>query len=358
MTLRSIHIWILGLLFGAVSAADAQVTNVAVTPSPAILGQPATVTVTGGSAPCGAVQINYGDGTTTTYPIPALPVSQSHTWNTAGNKTVVATGQGNCTGQATVTVGVVKSKVGAGVGVSKGKWPVYAMRIKSYFGLSQPGGVAAIAGENFGAERGTVVATLKRWNGAARDVSLGVSGWSPTLIEVEWPADIDGVRDQMDAVVEATNATKTHSATWKVFFRAETDYKLLPMSRVTVITCGSDGNKNRCNDANPGSNGTCLIDPFTVKCNGSFWAEHYNCHGAIGEDSGTDGFWIRLANDWRMANVVFLKDAPGGTVGNPAPPFPYGSATWKPTVTWSVTPADIITYCARVYIIGPKGVPY
>ena len=342
-------------LLGSVSAAHAQVTKVEVTPSPAILGQPATVTVTGGSAPCGAVQVNYGDGQASTYPISALPLVQTHVWNTVGNKTVVASGQGNCTGQATVTVGIVRSATK--IGVNKGT-QMYAMRIKSYFGLSQPRGLAAIAGENFGAQPGQVVAKLKTWNGATKPVSLIVKDWRPSLIEVTWPADIEGVRDQMDVVVEVTDATNTHKAGWNVFFRAETDYQLLSMSRVQVLTCGKDGNKNRCNDANPGSNGTCLIDPSIVKCDGSFGAMHYNCHGAIGDDTGTDAFQIKLANDWTIQKFIFLKNDHGGTVGNPVPSLPFGTAKWTPKVSWTVTPADTITYCTHVYVVGPKGVPY
>lgn len=372
MILRSIHIRILILLLGSASAAHAQVMNVVVAPSPAILGQPATVTVTGGSAPCGAVEINYGDGTTITYPTTVLPYTQSHTWNTVGNKTVVATGQGNCTGQATVTVGVVRPGVGAGIGVNKST-QMYAMRIKSYFGLSQPGGVAAITGENFGAERGRVVARLTAWNGDPKEVPLTVLGWSPTLIEVEWPAGIVAVRDQMDAFVEATNAIKTHKASWKVFFRAETDYKLLPMSRVRVVTCGDDGNYNKCNSG-PIRGESCADHqrfPLALgnpSCDGSFFGFHYNCWAAVGNDSGTDEFEVRLKNDWVIADVDFKRYVTGdwgtvfknseGAVSNPSPPAPTGSAAWNARVKWEVTPADYLNYCAFVRISGPKGVPF
>ena len=368
MTLRSIHIGILGLLLGSVSAAYAQVAKVEVTPSPAILGQPATVTVTGGSAPCGAVEINYGDGMAITYPTTILPYVQSHTWNTVGNKTVVATGHGNCTGQATVTVGVVKAKVGAGVGVNKGT-QMYAMRIKSYFGLSQPGGVAAIAGENFGAEPGRVVAKLMEWTGTIADVPLTIIGWSPTLIEVEWPAGIVGVRDQMNAVVEATNAINTHKASWKVFFRAETDYKLLPMSEVRLVTCGNGGNYDSCNGSEyVGSCGYISTEfrPPVPKCAGSFRGFHANCWGTVGNDSGTDEFAVRLRQDWVISGVDFKKNTPGnglfksseGAVGNPSPPAQTGSAAWNARVKWEVTPDDFVSYCAFVHISGPKGVPF
>ncbi len=352
------HILMLILLLVSVTSAYAQVTGVQVTPSPATVGQPATVTVTGGAAPCGAVQINYGDGVPTTYPISALPLVQAHTWIAAGNYTVVATGQGNCAGQASVTLTVGRSNQATKVGVDTSKGMRIPMQIKSYFGLSEPGGVAAMAGQGFGPNRGTVVAKLKAWNGGARNVPLTVKGWSPTLIEVEWPADLIGVRDQADAIVEARHDNAFDKTSWKVFFRADTEHKVLSMSRVRVVTCGNDGNKNWCNDVNPGKNGGCAVDPFTAACTGSFGAAHYNCHGAVGNDGGVDQYRIALANDWRITNVSFQKDAGGGTVNNPAPPLVSGSTTWNPTVAWSVTPSNIVGYCAQVRITGPKGVPH
>jgi len=61
--------------------------------------------VTGSSA-CGALTIDYGDGTAITYALNGLPTTQSHTWTSAGTKTIVSTGQGNCVGTipASVTV--------------------------------------------------------------------------------------------------------------------------------------------------------------------------------------------------------------------------------------------------------------
>jgi hypothetical protein len=344
------------LLLGSATAAYAQVTSVQVTPSPATVGQPATVTVTGGAAPCGAVEINYGDGPPTTYPITALPLAQAYTWTAAGTYTVIATGQGNCAGQASVNITVARRNK-AGVSPHTGR--LRAMRITSYFGLSAPGGAAAIAGQDFGPNRGSVVAKLKAWNGAARIVALTVTRWSPTLIEVEWPASLIGVRDQSDAIVEVKHDNATDRASWKVFFRADTEHKVLPMSGVTVVACSKDGNKNWCNDVNPGRNGGCAIDPFTTACTGSFGAAHYNCHGAVGTDNGTDRYRIVLANDWRITDVSFHNDpGEGGLVTAPSPPLVSGSATWSPRVTWSVSPSNTVAYCARVHITGPKGVPH
>ena len=360
MTVRAIPVWALGILFGAAAPAFPQVTTVQVTPSPATVGQQATVTVSGGTGPCGAVLIDYGDGQATTYPLfSGLPTSQPHTWATAGTKTVVATGQGNCGGQATVTVNVVRSNVAVQVDKNANKGIHVPMRIKSYFGVSEPGGVAAIAGQGFGPAGGTVRALLKAWNGANRIIPLTVTGWSHTLIEVEWPADLGGVRDQTDAVVQARHANGVDKAEWKVFFRAQLDYQVLPMSRVRVVSCGDDGNRNQCNStARDGD--SCATwgnyHPGVPKCAGSFVGMHYNCSGAIGNDQGTDEFEVRLRNGWSIADFDFQKETEGGAVGTPAAPA--GSASWNPRITWAVTPADRISYCAFIHISGPKGVPF
>jgi hypothetical protein len=78
---------------------------ISVAPASLVTGQPATVTVAGSPA-CGAVTIDYGDGTAITYALTGLPTSQSHTWTTAGTKAITATGQGNCVGQSTGSVNV------------------------------------------------------------------------------------------------------------------------------------------------------------------------------------------------------------------------------------------------------------
>ena len=81
-------------------------TGVAAVPASVVTGQPATITVSG-SLLCGAIEINYGDGTGQVYAITGLPFSQTHTWSTAGTKTITATGHGDCGGQVTTTVTVV-----------------------------------------------------------------------------------------------------------------------------------------------------------------------------------------------------------------------------------------------------------
>jgi hypothetical protein len=82
-----------------------QIAAVTVNPGATVTGQSANVTVSG-SPTCSAIQIDYGDGTVITYPIGALPTTQGHVWTTAGTKTIIASGQGDCLGSTTTTVSV------------------------------------------------------------------------------------------------------------------------------------------------------------------------------------------------------------------------------------------------------------
>jgi hypothetical protein len=80
-------------------------TSVAAVPASVVTGQPSTITVSG-SPVCGAMEINYGDGTGQVYAITGLPFSQTHTWSTAGSKTITAIGHGDCGGQVTTSLTV------------------------------------------------------------------------------------------------------------------------------------------------------------------------------------------------------------------------------------------------------------
>jgi PKD repeat protein len=81
------------------------VTGVQVSAPSVESGATLTVTVVG-SNPCGAANIDYGDGTAITYAITSLPVTQSHQYSKAGNFTVTARGMGNCDGEAGAQVKV------------------------------------------------------------------------------------------------------------------------------------------------------------------------------------------------------------------------------------------------------------
>jgi len=64
-----------------------------------------------GTNPCGAANLNYGDGTVITYPITSLPAQQTHAYERPGTYTVTARGMGNCDGEASTTIQVRRAVV-------------------------------------------------------------------------------------------------------------------------------------------------------------------------------------------------------------------------------------------------------
>jgi hypothetical protein len=95
------------MVLGSVNAGAVEqrgvVSGVAVTPGAARTGTTITATVTG-TNPCGAVFIDWGDGTAVTHPIVDLPTTHTHAYSHGGNYTVRVRGMGNCDGDVTAPV--------------------------------------------------------------------------------------------------------------------------------------------------------------------------------------------------------------------------------------------------------------
>ena len=70
-------------------------------------GAPVTLNVTG-TNPCGAVNIDYGDGNVVTHPISDVPAAITYTYRRAGAYRIVAKGMGNCDGEVTTSVRVTE----------------------------------------------------------------------------------------------------------------------------------------------------------------------------------------------------------------------------------------------------------
>jgi hypothetical protein len=91
----------LAILALATTTAAAQprgvVTAIALEPNPTTVSTTVTATVTG-TNPCGAVFIDWGDGTAVTYAITGLPAAQTHAYNRGGQYLVIAKGMGDCDG--------------------------------------------------------------------------------------------------------------------------------------------------------------------------------------------------------------------------------------------------------------------
>ena len=346
------------------TAAHAQVTSVEVAPN-TFVGVPLKVTVKGGV--CGAVMINFGDpndpvpdNNETTFAIETLPFVKNHTWHNEGIFTIKATGQGNCTGSATAVVTVKKF-----TGTLSPR-----PKITGYFGLARPGGVAGIVGTALGSA-GTVTATLKKWNGQTFVVpfertdnpeTTQILEWKSALIGIRWP-DVSGVRAQ-DATIRVKVGNFT-SNEWTVPFTPDTDFKMLELADVKVVSCSVDANSNVCNtvkDTNP----CAPIPPISNELSpwpagASIHGWHSNCPAVIGDDSGTDVYQVSLKNDWVLETFDLDKDRTGDDgdyIKDPTPAFPRGAATWKVSMKWLASADDEVTYNAMIGIIGPKGVPH
>ena len=89
---------LLALATEAYAAQRGVVTAIALSPQKTRTGNDVTVTVTGRN-PCGAVFIDWADGTALTYPLHQLPAAQTHKYDKPGQYTVVARGMGNCDGE-------------------------------------------------------------------------------------------------------------------------------------------------------------------------------------------------------------------------------------------------------------------
>ena len=97
-------------LASALTGAGAQgaITQVAVE-APA--GQTEVVVTVRGNNPCGAVTVDYGDGTKITHAIVALPTTFSHQYHKPGEHRVTAHGNGNCGGEVATSINVQPSHV-------------------------------------------------------------------------------------------------------------------------------------------------------------------------------------------------------------------------------------------------------
>jgi RHS repeat-associated protein len=84
-----------------------RVTGVTASPLAQKYGTSITITVTGWTTPCSQVQVDFGDGTVTPYPIASpyqLPLQVTHTYAAAGLYNVVVTGQTGASGPCVGTV--------------------------------------------------------------------------------------------------------------------------------------------------------------------------------------------------------------------------------------------------------------
>ena len=91
-----------------IAAQRGAIRNVSVSPSSAETGVPVQIRVTGDN-PCGAVRIDYGDGTERiTHPLTDVPATIRYVYKRPGTYQVRAEGMGNCDGEASTVVKIAQ----------------------------------------------------------------------------------------------------------------------------------------------------------------------------------------------------------------------------------------------------------
>jgi hypothetical protein len=318
---------------------------------------------------------------------PGFPISTSCTYTTPGLKKLEASSGSSrgedCTGIASAEVSVLPvgglggavedlCKVvkcsGTSTGFTTGL-PTPGIVDKSppvitdVIGLVQPGSAfpILILGSGFGPKPGKVNITgqfgTKQMLGDPNSPPFNPLDWSSKGKWVgAWvPGNITGVQDHQ-ATVQIMKPGGEASNHFPVNFVAAREFgKLLIASDVKLLSCGDDGNFDLCNGKlDPDDS----YGPFVSVCEASLCGDHANNWGAIGDDNDNDVFQVNLKNGWRLESIVVDKDATGGTIGSPSPPFPPDETSWTPTISWMVTSGDQIYYRVYISINGPKGTSY
>jgi hypothetical protein len=322
-----------------------------------------------GTGTCGSLQLDFGDGAKATLSQATFPTTAQHPYATTGTKTLKATAGAQCQGQATASLTVKSSLVELCTKVNCADLlsAVVAPKIDQvvpFISNITPGGAVAIKGSGLGAVEGKLyLKGLKKYNGVDLgpvEVPIakepGKDFWNPTNVLGFIPGNITQVMDQ-PATLQIKTAGNKWSNEYPLNFKAAKEFVMLPYTdpAVKLIACGTDSNRDVCNEWADPDDGLW----FASICADTFYGFHLNVWGAIGDDVGTDKFEITLKNGWVIDGgkvYVYVDQGEGYTLGPGT--VPVGVTSWKPSVQWNVSPNDDLCHGADVYISGPKGVPW
>ncbi len=370
----------LAMVLVAGSANAASLVSVTAAPDPAAPNQQVTITATkSGTQNCGW-KVIYGDGGSSApmgFPDPTK--NALHTYTANGTYTIQVTGAShgnkpNCTGSASTQIVVETSNGGGGGTVQIGPAvdrPVlkpkgdpgpefgltelcqkvdcgaltYLPKVEGHFGFTKPGGVVAFKGRGFGSA-GKMTLTYKDWKNATKTADLEILEWTTGMVGTKIPASLQGFQDQTASVV-LTNSLGKKSPAYAFALHPTLDSVDLSRNDVRIVHCDDDANLNACDMLdNPG-------DPPIP-------GFHMNKIGAIGDDQGTDKYEIKVKNGWVIS---WTRTDKWGTSSNewvngPSNGAGVGLATWTPSYTWNVSPADKVWYSTWITVEGPRGVPF
>lgn len=236
----------------------------------------------------------------------------------------------------------------------------------------EPGELILLGGTNFGSpdpnqSKGEVILqNVSYFPGFGFSVKLLNDFWSQGAVAVQLPKPFpttpfgELIGDQ-PVTLHIKRADGVVSNKFTVFFQAEREIKVLAHTdpAVTLISCGDDGNFDRCNgviddDESP------VFWQAGAACFATLCGLHENSWGAVGDDEGSDQFQINLKNGWTLHDISVgtIKTSTAEKLDGPEPSFPHGATSWSPQFSWSVTPNDRVGYQVTVFIKGPKGVPH
>jgi hypothetical protein len=297
-----------------------------------------------------------------------FPVTTTHTYATAAEYTVRAGPVSpDCSMSAQVNLTVEKCGLTIGAvpadalaGLLEALW---TPRVEFAFGIIEPGGPLVVGGNQFGLATGNVwiegafgkrQLTVTQVQGDDEWHNGGIGAQMPPANQL---TGMDGP-DDLGFEIWVETAAGRVSNRWPLRFLEEV--KALPRDSVQVLSCGDDGNSNNCNGVSDDGD-FCFLPELlsTGYPQTSIAGGHYNCLGAIGDDTDTDTYRISLENGWALQSFEFQDYLPFD-IGHASAPsnFPQGATSWNPAVNWTVTPGDEIIYGLQVYIVGPKGIPH
>ncbi len=365
-------------LCAAGAANGANLDAVTASPDPGTAGQQITITASkSGPENCGWL-VNYGDGTSSQpMGFPGATKSVQHEYSAPGTYTIHVAGanHGNkpqCNDSASHEI-EVKPAHGPGGGtleISKvadlplGLKPndptlqiselckqinckglVAIPNVEGHFGLTRPGGVVAWKGKGF-AGQGKVTLSYVDWKNNPKTATLEILEWKNGLLGTKIPAGLTGFRAQTASIV-VTNEAGNKSAPYAFALHPTLDSVDLKRQHVKIVHCSQAANIGAC-------------DMLDFSGDPPIPAMHKNKWGAIGDDQGTDKYEIKVKNGWVIS---WTKTNKWGTsndewVNGPSDGAGVGLATWTPSYTWNVSPADKVFYATWITVEGPKGVPF
>ncbi|GJL92896.1 hypothetical protein [Hyphococcus sp.] len=230
-------------------------------------------------------------------------------------------------------------------------------------GVLAPGGRLSLKGKGFG-ESGVIELSGIGPN----PVYLLDTQWSETRISGVLPTNLGGAPNVVTPVSVRVLNWQQNKWSPSVTYQYARPFakRILTMDdpSVRVLSCGSDGNANNCNQVGSvgalcaGIPNIALGSPAPPSPKPTIYGTHGNCDAAIGDDTGTDRYEISLSNGWFIHRVAEKKaDNSSGDEEVTFSNVPTGENVHNAQISvgWLVTQGDTLRYWLRIEALGPIG---